>query len=179
VSFPSYIISPVPLYQRLYRFHLDPSFLTIFHFQLLFNVSFSLTVSLCLSLSLFFSQDTKLDVLNILANVAIGGKKCNAEVRTALQGVSEWFDGYMSQEGDTPQEPELNKAMVLLLARCWDYRLKTEDVLELTQANRKIALCTVVGLLEDGETYSTELRQRQKPGQGKMGQWEHELVCHR
>jgi hypothetical protein len=35
------------------------------------------------------------------------------------------------------------------------------------------------GLLEDGETYSTELRQRQKPGQGKLGQWEHELVCHR
>ena len=24
---------------------------------------------------------------------------------------------------------------VLLLARCWDYRLKTEDVLELTQAD--------------------------------------------
>lgn len=47
------------------------------------------------------------------------------------------------------------------------------------QGNRKIALCTVVGLLEDGETYSTELKQRQKPGQGKMGQWEHELVCHR
>ena len=23
--------------------------------------------------------------------------------------------------------------MVLLLARCWDYKLKTEDVLELTQ----------------------------------------------
>lgn len=37
----------------------------------------------------------------------------------------------------------------------------------------------MVGLLEDGETYSTELKQRQKPGQGKMGQWEHELVCHR
>ncbi len=86
----------------------------------------------------------------------------------------------MSQEESTPgAEPELNKAMVLLLARCWDYRLKTEDVLELTQGNRKIALCTVVGLLEDGETYSTELKQRQKPGQGKMGQWEHELVCHR
>ena len=98
------------------------------------------------------------------------------------------------------KEPELNKAMVLLLARCWEYKLKTEDVLELTQVNilmsrrkyffsdqfispsqgnRKIALCTVVGLLEDGETYSTELKQRQKPGQGKMGQWEHELVCHR
>jgi hypothetical protein len=86
----------------------------------------------------------------------------------------------MSKEESTPgQEPELNKAMVLLLARCWDYRLKTEDVLELTQGNRKIALCTTVGLLEDGETYSTELKQRQKPAQGKMGQWEHELVCHR
>jgi hypothetical protein len=33
------------------------------------------------------------------------------------------------------QEPELHKAMVLLLARCWDYRLKTEDVLELTQVS--------------------------------------------
>ena len=32
---------------------------------------------------------------------------------------------------------------VLLLARCWDYRLKTEDVLELCQGNRRIALCTV------------------------------------
>ena len=41
--------------------------------------------------------------------------------------------------------------MVLLLARCWDYRLKTEDVLELTQWNRRVALCTVVGILEDGE----------------------------
>jgi hypothetical protein len=77
------------------------------------------------------------------------------------------------------QEPELHKAMVLLLARCWDYKLKTEDVLELTQGNRRIALCTTVGLLEDGETYSTTLKQRQAPGLGKMGQWEHELVCHR
>ena len=34
------------------------------------------------------------------------------------------------------KEPELHKAMVLLLARCWDYRLKTEDVLELTQVWR-------------------------------------------
>ena len=28
--------------------------------------------------------------------------------------------------------------MVLLLARCWDYRLKTEDVLELTQVSTEI-----------------------------------------
>lgn len=47
--------------------------------------------------------------------------------------------------------------MVLLLARCWDYKLKTEDVLELTRGDRRVALCTVVGLLEDGETYSTEV----------------------
>ena len=30
-----------------------------------------------------------------------------------------------------------------------------------------------------GETYSTELKQRRKPGQGQLAQWEHELVCHR
>ena len=47
------------------------------------------------------------------------------------------------------------------------------------QGNRRIALCTVVGILEDGETYSTELKQRQSPQAGKMGQWEHELVCQR
>ena len=40
-------------------------------------------------------------------------------------------------------------------------------------------MCTVVGVLEDGETYSTELKQRQSPGAGKMAQWEHELVCRR
>ncbi len=66
--------------------------------------------------------------------------------------------------------------MVLLLARCWEYSLKTEDVLELTRGNRRIALSTVVGLLEDGETYSTTLVQKQKPEQGRLGQWEHELV---
>ena len=75
--------------------------------------------------------------------------------------------------------PELYKAMVLLLARCWDYSLKTEDVLELTQGNRRLALLIVIGLLQDGETYSTVLKQKQKPGEGLVGQWEHELVCHR
>ena len=125
-------------------------------------------------------NDTKLDVLNICANVAGSSKEANAVVSNALTGVSEWFDDYISTEEIEPsQEPELHKAMVLLLSRCWEYKLKTEDVLELTQGNRRIALCTVVGLLEDGETYSTELRQRQAPGQGKMGQWEHELICQR
>ena len=125
-------------------------------------------------------NDTKLDVLNICANVAGSSKEANAVVLNALQLVSEWFDEYIVKEELEPSaEPELHKAMVLLLARAWEYKLKTEDVLELTQGNRRIALCTVVGLLEDGETYSTELKQRQAPGQGKMGQWEHELVCQR
>jgi hypothetical protein len=125
-------------------------------------------------------KDTKLDVLNIMANVASGGKNLASDVRMALQGVSEWFDDYIAQEdSDSTQEPELHKAMVLLLARCYDYRLKTEDVLELTHGKRRIALTTVVGLLEDGETYTTELRQRQAPGQGQMAQWEHELICQR
>lgn len=120
-----------------------------------------------------------MDVLNILANIA-STKKGTGEVKLALQGVSEWFDEFLAQEeSQIDQEPELHKSMVLLLARCWDYKLKTEDVLELTQGNRRIALCTVVGLLEDGETYSTELRQRQKPGENKLGQWEHELVRQR
>ncbi|RYG65291.1 hypothetical protein EON64_12235 [archaeon] len=73
-------------------------------------------------------------MLNILANVAAGSKRAVSEVRVSLQGVSEWFDDYMAAEESTPgQEPELNKAMVLLLARCWDYKIKTEDVLELTK----------------------------------------------
>jgi hypothetical protein len=92
-------------------------------------------------------KDTKLDVLNILANVAVATKKANNEVRSALQSVSEWFDEYMAKEESTPgQEPELNKAMVLLLARCWDYRLKTEDVLELTQVSSQTAVLLAFGL---------------------------------
>ena len=125
-------------------------------------------------------HDTKLDVLSILANVAGSSVEANVVVSNALQAVSEWFDEYIATtEVDPGQEPELHKAMVLLLCRCWEYKLKTEDVLELTQGNRRVALCTVVGLLEDGETYSTELKQRQAPSVGKMAQWEHELVCQR
>lgn len=98
-----------------------------------------------------------MDILNIFANVALSSKAVS-EVRSALQGISEWFDQYISEEESIPgevcnhasslyscsfsvtncrmdssKEPELNKIMVLLLARCWDYKLKTEDVLELTQ----------------------------------------------
>ena len=55
-------------------------------------------------------KDTKLDVLNILANVAAGSKKAVAEVRVALGGVSEWFDEYIAGEETDPGEgPELHK----------------------------------------------------------------------
>ena len=57
--------------------------------------------------------------------------------------------------------------------------MKTEDVLELTQGNRRVALCTVVGLLEDGETYSTELKRRQAPRLGKWHNGNTNFVCQR
>lgn len=34
----------------------------------------------------------------------------------------------------------------------------------------------MVGVLEDGRTYATELVQSRKPGEGNVAQWEHELV---
>lgn len=37
-------------------------------------------------------------------------------------------------------------------------------------------LSKVVGVLEDGRTYATELVQSRKPGEGYVAQWEHELV---
>jgi hypothetical protein len=133
-------------------------------------------------------KDTKLDVLSILSNVAMLQTGGNREaVRSVLLSVSEWFDEYLlNEEGpgrydddENEAEPELHKAMLLLLCRCYDYRLKTEDVLELTRGDRTLALETVVGILEDGETYATELVQRAKPGSGQVGQWEHELVTKR
>ena len=64
-------------------------------------------------------HDTKLDVLSILANVAGSSDEANAVVSNALQAVSEWFDEYIATtEVDPGQEPELHKAMVLLLCRC-------------------------------------------------------------
>ncbi|GMH77153.1 hypothetical protein TL16_g07307, partial [Triparma laevis f. inornata] len=126
-------------------------------------------------------KDTKLDILSILSNVSADNTPGTRDsVRTVLLSVSEWFDDYLCQEESSAEvEPELHKSMLLLLCRCWDYRLKTEDVLELTRDDRTLALETVVGVLEDGETYATELVQRAKPGGGGVGQWEHELVTRR
>eukprot|EP00752_Nemacystus_decipiens_P008440 g7544.t1 len=106
-------------------------------------------------------KDTKLDVLAILANLSGSGHaRAKEEVRTALQGVSEWFDDYLGgEQGDGLEQ------------------LKTEDLLELTRGDRGLALDSVVGVLEDGRTYATELVQSRKPGEGNVAQWEHELIC--
>ena len=47
-------------------------------------------------------KDTKLDVLNIFANVAKGGRRVKTEVCEALNGISEWFDEYIATEEDDP-----------------------------------------------------------------------------
>ena len=51
-------------------------------------------------------RDTKLDALNILANVASGGKEAVAEVRASLQEISEWFEEYMAAEEQDPDQVE-------------------------------------------------------------------------
>ncbi|CAN0002731.1 unnamed protein product, partial [Discosporangium mesarthrocarpum] len=72
-------------------------------------------------------KDTKLDVLNILSNLSVSGtKEAKEAVRSCLQGVSVWFDEYMSSEegqcsAGLAQDPELHKALLLLLSRAWDY----------------------------------------------------------
>jgi hypothetical protein len=62
--------------------------------------------------------------------------------------------------------------MLVLLARAFEYKLKTEDLLELTGGNRAVALESCVGILEDGEVTVTEIAQKAKPKDGKRGQWE-------
>ena len=127
-------------------------------------------------------RQTRLDVLHILANCALtvdDGEK-NA-VRDALSDVSAWFDEYMAEEGvemdavvalgelgaPLSPEPEIHKAMLVLLCRVFDYELRTEDLLELCRGNRRLALETVCGLLEDGEAVSTAVAQRQEAQGGQ------------
>ena len=47
-------------------------------------------------------KDTKLDVLNIFANVAKGSKKARADVCVALAGISDWFAEYIAAEEADP-----------------------------------------------------------------------------
>ena len=124
-------------------------------------------------------KDTRLDVLTILSNLAATSEgKRRDDIREALDNVNDFMEKYLEKES-SGSEPELHKLMLLLLARCFEYSIKTEDLLELCRGDRALGLETVVGLLEDGETYTTELRRKQAPAMGRMGQWEHRLVCHR
>lgn len=139
-------------------------------------------------------RQTRLDVLHILANCALtvdDGEK-NA-VRDALSDVSAWFDEYMAEEGvemdavvalgelgaPLSPEPEIHKAMLVLLCRVFDYELRTEDLLELCRGNRRLALETVCGLLEDGEAVSTAVAQRQEAQGGQRAVWEKVVVAQR
>jgi hypothetical protein len=128
---------------------------------------------------------TKIDVLTILGNLAkkaaVPGQDARDELAGVLSSVSGWFDDYMHQEESDGQtgEPELHKCMLILIARIYDYELKSEDLLELTGGDRYLALATIVGLLEDGETYSTGIQVKSKAGEQQRAQWEHALVYHR
>ena len=131
------------------------------------------------------NHHTKLDVLGILANLAKEpSQSTKGEIKMVLQGVSEWFDDYLQSEPvggvdehGVPVESEMHKSMLLVLSRTYDYSLRTEDLLELAGGNRQTALVTAVALLEDGETYTTALTQRQTAGEGRVAQWERKLVC--
>jgi hypothetical protein len=54
------------------------------------------------------------------------------QIKIVLQGVSEWFDDYLSREPvsceDVEKEPEMHKAMLLVLSRTYGYALKVRDV---------------------------------------------------
>ena len=122
------------------------------------------------------NHHTKLDVLGILSNLARDpSQSVKDEIKMILQGVSEWFDEYLQSEpvggvdaDGVPIEPEMHKTMLLVLSRTYDYALRTEDLLELSGGDRQTALVTVVALLEDGETYTTALTQRQMAGEGRV-----------
>ena len=112
-------------------------------------------------------------------------------VQDALGDVSAWFDEYMAEEGaeldalvalgdlgaPVATEPELHKAMLVLLARAFDYKLRTEDLLELCRGHRRLALETVCGLLEDGEALSTGVAQRNGADGGQRAVWEKVVVA--
>jgi len=64
-------------------------------------------------------KDTKLDVLNIFANVAgADNKQCSAEVRVALGGISEWFDEYIGTEEADPAQVSFSRNTQIIF-RVW------------------------------------------------------------
>lgn len=98
------------------------------------------------------NKDVKLKMIDILSCMSIHSKDGLLEVKNALQVISEDYDSYISSES-LKEEPKLNKAMIILLSRCWEYNLKAQDILELTKDNRKLAIHALLGLLNDCDKY--------------------------
>jgi len=132
-------------------------------------------------------RDTRLDVLTILGNLSKGDEWAKEKIKKVLQGVSSWFEKYVAMmegadatpavdEDGNRESPELYKAMLLVLARTFDYNLRTEDLLELTGGNRQIALEAVVGILEDGEVEVTEVAKLATPKEGQRGAWQQRVI---
>lgn len=119
-------------------------------------------------------KEARLDVLRIMANCCKSDSVFSkGKIQKVLAGVSSWFEKFCETQRESEKsDPELHKAMLLLLARAFDYKLKTEDVLELTSGDRKLALESVIGILEDGEIVVTEVKLCTNPTVGQRGQWE-------
>ena len=81
-------------------------------------------------------KDTRLDVLTILSNLAASSEgKRRDDIREALDNVNDFMEEYLEKES-SGSEPELHKLMLLLLARCFEYCIKTEYLLELCRGDR-------------------------------------------
>ena len=51
--------------------------------------------------------------------------------------------------------------------------LPSEHLLELTNEDTVLALATVIGVLEEGYSYVSQIKQRRAPKKGEKAQWEH------
>lgn len=132
-------------------------------------------------------KKSKIDILRILGNLA-AHEEYREAIKQVIMDVSEWFELYMHEQESATyipadirliadiEEPTLHKAMLIVLARCFDYRLRTEDLLELTDNDSVLGLATVIGVLEEGFTEVTTIRKKRDATAGKVAQWEQGTV---
>jgi hypothetical protein len=131
--------------------------------------------------------DTKLSILQVFGNIAKAEDNREA-IRGVIMAISEWFEEYMFEnEGsyaippeirmmDDVEEPYLHKAMLILICRAYDYQLKSEDLLELTNQDTILALACAIGVLEDGFTEETAIVKKRDAKAGQVAQWEQGTV---
>ena len=69
---------------------------------------------------------------------------------------------------------------LVTLARTYDYSLRSDDLLELTNNDTVLGLATVIGVLEDGIEEQTEVCKTRGAAAGQVAQWEQRTVarCH-